>query len=134
MRRDDIDEDLFPLGPPDRRVRAPRPPAGRLDLVVTWALFCSTVPLLAVGWFGVVLAMFAFDACGGGGCNSTAGSAAYLGFPIAAALSTVLHAFATARRRRDRRRTWMVGAAAVLTIVALFVVAATVIQVATHPA
>jgi len=133
MRQDDTDDELFPLGAPDRRRRSIRTPAGWKDLSVTLTLFGLSLPMLVVGWFGVLLSMFAFDACSGGGCNYTAGSVAYIGFPIAAVISTVLWALVAERRRRARRRAWVSGAAAVLTIVALFALAATVVHFAAQP-
>lgn len=89
--------------------------------------------MLVVGWFGVLLSMFAFDACGGGGCNYSAGSIAYVGFPIAAVVSIVLWALVAERRRRARRRAWITGVAAILTMVALFALAATVVHFAAQP-
>ncbi|WP_416393250.1 MULTISPECIES: hypothetical protein [unclassified Curtobacterium] len=132
MKQDDAD-DLFPLGRPDRHTLSIDTPAGWKDLAVTLTLFGLTLPMLAVGWFGVVLSMMAFDACAGGGCNDTAGSVAWIGFPIAAVVSIAFWASLAERRRRARRRTWMCGAAAVLTIVALFVLAATVVHFAAQP-
>lgn len=132
MRQDDAD-DLSPLGRPDRDTLPIHTPAGRTDLVVTLTLFGLSLPTLAVGWFGVVLSMLAFDACAGGGCNDTAGSVAYIGFPIAAVVSIALWASVAERRRRARRRAWMCGAAAVLTIVVLFALAATVVHFAAQP-
>lgn len=132
MRQHDND-DLFPLGPPDRRRLLPQPPPGWTDLAVTLTLFGLSLPLLAVGWFGVLLSMFAFDACGDGGCNDTAGSIAYIGFPIAAVVSIALWASVAERRRRARRRAWITGVAAILTIVGLFALAATVVQFAAQP-
>ncbi|WP_146245088.1 hypothetical protein [Curtobacterium sp. MCLR17_045] len=67
MRQDDIDEELFPLGAPDRRRHSIQAPAGWQDLAVTLTLFGLCLPMLVVGWFGVVLSMFAFDACSAGG-------------------------------------------------------------------
>ncbi|MGL3200010.1 MULTISPECIES: hypothetical protein [Curtobacterium] len=126
-------DDLFPLGPPDRRRLLPQPPPGWTDLAVTLTLFGLSLPLLAVGWFGVLLSMFAFDACGDGGCNDTAGSIAYIGFPIAAVVSIALWASVAERRRRARRRAWITGVAAILTIVGLFALAATVVHFAAQP-
>ncbi|MGY2899798.1 uncharacterized BrkB/YihY/UPF0761 family membrane protein [Curtobacterium sp. PvP017] len=133
MRQDDIDDELFPLGAPDRHTHSIQAPAGWKDLAATLTLFGLSLPMLVVGWFGVVLSMFAFDACGNGGCNYTAGSVAYIGFPIAAVVSTVIWASVAERRRRARRRAWMSGAAAILTIVALFALAATVVHFAAQP-
>lgn len=133
MRRDDA-EDLFSLGRPDRDTLSIHTPAGWQDLAVTLTLFGLTLPMLVVGWFGVLLSMMAFDACAGGGCNDTAGTIAYIGFPIAAVVSIALWASLAERRRRARRRAWMCGAAAVLTIVALFALAATVVHFAAQPA
>lgn len=132
MRQHDND-DLFPLGPPDRRRLLPQPPPGWTDLAVTLTLFGLSLPLLAVGWFGVLLSMFAFDACGDGGCNDTAGSIAYIGFPIAAVVSIALWASVAERRRRARRRAWITGVAAILTIVGLFALAATIVHFAAQP-
>ncbi|GGL13126.1 hypothetical protein GCM10009769_33880 [Curtobacterium luteum] len=132
MKQDDAD-DLFPLGRPDRHTLSIHTPAGWKDLAVTLTLFGLTLPMLAVGWFGVVLSMMAFDSCAGGGCNDTAGSVAWIGFPIAAVVSIALWASLAERRRRARRRAWMCGAAAVLTIVALFALAATVVHFAAQP-
>lgn len=89
--------------------------------------------MFAVGWFGVGLSMLAFDACGEGRCNDTAGSVAFIGFPIAAVVSIVLWASVAERRRRARRRAWMYGAAAMVTIVALFALATTVVDFAAQP-
>ncbi|OII21440.1 hypothetical protein [Curtobacterium sp. MCBA15_013] len=133
MRQEDNDDELFPLGPRDRHTHSIQSPAGWKDLAVTLTLFGLSLPMLVVGWFGVLLSMFAFDACGDGGCNYTAGSVAYFGFPIAAAFSTVLWASVAHRRRRTRRRAWMSGAAAVLSIVALFSLAVTVVHFAAQP-
>lgn len=132
MRQDDAD-DLFPLGRPDRHTLSIHTPAGWKDLAVTLTLFGLSLPTLAVGWFGVVLSMMAFDACAGGGCNDTAGSIAYIGFPIAAVVSIALWASVAERRRQARRHAWMCGAAAVLTNVALFALAVTVVQFAAQP-
>ncbi|OII34064.1 hypothetical protein BIV02_08255 [Curtobacterium sp. MMLR14_014] len=133
MRQDDIDEELFPLGAPDRRRHSIQAPAGWQDLAVTLTLFGLSLPMLVVGWFGVVLSMFAFDACSAGGCNYAAGTVAYIGFPIAAVVSTVVWVSVAERRRRARRRAWMSGAGAILTIVALFALAATVVHFAAQP-
>lgn len=133
MRQDDNDDDLFPLGPPDNHTHSIQAPAGWKDLTVTLTLFCLSLPLLVVGWFGVLLSMFAFDACGDGGCNYTAGSVAYIGFPITAVVNTVLWASVAERRRRARRRAWITGVAAILIIVALFALAATVVHFAAQP-
>lgn len=70
MRQDDIDEELFPLGAPDRRRHSIQAPAGWQDLAVTLTLFGLSLPMLVVGWFGVVLSMFAFDACSAGGATT----------------------------------------------------------------
>lgn len=126
-------DDFSPLAPPDRRRLSSQAPPGWKDLAVTLTLFGLSLPLLAVGWFGVLLSMFAFDACGDGGCNDTAGSIAYIGSPIAAAVSIALWASVAERRRRARRRAWITGSAAILTIVALFALAATVIHFAAQP-
>ncbi|ROP61494.1 hypothetical protein [Curtobacterium sp. PhB115] len=133
MRQDDIDDELFPLGAPDHHTHTIQAAAGWKDLAVTLTLFGLSLPVLVVGWFGVLLSMFAFDACGDGGCNYTAGSVAYIGFPIAAVVSTVVWASVAERRRRGRRRAWMSGAGAILTIVALFSLAATVVHFAAQP-
>ena len=133
MRQDDIDDELFTLGAPDRHTPSIQAPAGWKDLAATLTLFGLSLPMLVVGWFGVVLSMFAFDACSAGACNLTAGSFAYIGFPIAAVVSTVLWASVADRRRRARRRAWMSGAAAILTIVALFALAITVVHFAAQP-
>lgn len=133
MRQDDNDDDLFPLGHPDNHTHSIQAPAGWKDLTATLTLFCLSLPLLVVGWFGVVLSMFAFDACSAGGCNYAAGSVAYIGFPIAAVVSTMLWASVAERRRRARRRAWITGVAAILTIVALFALAATVVHFAAQP-
>ncbi len=90
MQHDSIEDDLFPLGVPDRITSRPRSPAGRVDLLVTWMLFGLCVPLIGAGWFRVLIGMFAFDRCGNGGCNYAAGSATAIGFPIVAAISTLL--------------------------------------------
>lgn len=132
MRQDDIDDDLFPLGAPDRRTTE-RPRAGRVDLVVACVSFGLSVPLTAVGWFGVLLSKFAFDACSAGGCQYAVGSAMYVGFPIAAVVSTVLFGIAAVRRRRRGRRAWGLGLGAVLTVVALFVSATTIVLLAATP-
>lgn len=132
MRQDDDDE-LFPLGRPDGHAHPVRVPAGSKDLAVTLTLFGLSLPMLAVGWFGVLISMFAFDACGGGGCDYTAGSVVSIGFPIAAVVSTVLWASVAGRRRRRRRRAWSFGAGAVLTILALFTLAVTVVHFAAQP-
>lgn len=133
MRQDDDDEELFPLGAPDRHRHSVKPSTGWGDLAVTLTLFGLSLPTLVVGWIGVVLSMFAFDACGGGGCNEAAGSVASVGFPIAAVVSLVFWAVVAARRRRARRRAWSSGAGAVVTIVALFAIAATVVHLAAQP-
>lgn len=132
MRPDDDDDDS-PLGPPDRCRLSIRARPGWKDLALTLTLFGLSLPLLVVGWFGVLLSMFAFDACGDGGCNYTAGSAAFFGFPIAAVVSIALWASVAERRRRARRRAWITGLAAILTIVALFALAATVVHFAAQP-
>lgn len=133
MRQDDDDDDLFPLGRPDRHTHSAQAPAGWKDLAVTLTLFGLSLPMLVVGWFGVLISMFAFDACGGGGCDYTAGSVVSIGFPIAAAVGTVLWASVAGRRRRRRRRAWSSGAGAVLTILALFTLAVTVVHFAAQP-
>lgn len=133
MRQDDDDDDLFPLGRPDRHTHSAQAPAGWKDLAVTLTLFGLSLPMLVVGWFGVLISMFAFDACGGGGCDSTAGSVVSIGFPIAAAVGTVLWASVAGRRRRRRRRAWSSGAGAVVTVLALFALAVTVVHFAAQP-
>ncbi|WP_182045494.1 hypothetical protein [Curtobacterium sp. ME26] len=133
MRQDDDDDDLFPLGRPDRHTHPVRATAGRTDLAVTLTLFGLSLPMLVVGWFGVLISMFAYDACGGGGCDYTAGSVVFVGFPIAAVVSTVLWAWVAGRRRRRRRRAWSCGAGAVLTVLALFALAVTVVHFAAQP-
>lgn len=134
MRRDDSDEEVFALDVPASRTGTRRAPAGWLDLGITVTLFGLSVPLLIVGWFGVTLAMFAFDACSSRACNDAAGSITFIGYPIAAVASTTLCAFFADRRRRARRRAWTLGVAALLSVVALFAVAATVIHFAVRPA
>lgn len=126
-------DDLCPLGPPDRRRLATRAPPGWKDLAVTLTLFGLSLPLFAVGWFGVQLSMSAFDAYGDAGCVDTVGLIASIGFPTAAVVNIVLWASVAERRRRARRRAWITGVAAILTIVVLFVLAAVVVPMAAQP-
>lgn len=132
-QHDKIEDDLFPLGAPDRTTSRPRSPAGRVDLLVTRTLFALCVPLIGAGWVGILMGKFAFDRCGNGGCNYAAGSATYIGFPIAAAISTLLLGIAAWRRRRNGRRGWALGTSAPLIIAALFFASTIIIQVASRP-
>lgn len=52
---------------------------------------------------------------------------------LAAVVSTVLWASVAGRRRRRRRRAWSSGAGAVVTVLALFALAVTVVHFAAQP-
>lgn len=120
-------------GAPERTTFRQRSPAGRVGPLATRTLFGLCVPLIGDGWVVILIGMITFDRCGNGGCNYAAGSATYIGFPVAAAISTLLLEIAAWRRRRNGSRGWALGMSALLIIAALFFASTIIVQVASRP-